>query len=99
MPTGMGKLPQSMPIPPDPPVAAVLPFTIGAQGGFGNAYGRLRFQEGARVSEIYGLVDGVGNSPIADSNPKYLMQFGNDFTYKAFAVTVLVVAGAIVAAT
>jgi TonB-linked SusC/RagA family outer membrane protein len=68
----------------------VLPFTIGAQGGFGNAYGRLRFQEGARVSEIYGLVDGVGNSPIADSNPKYLMQFGNDFTYKAFAVNVLV---------
>jgi TonB-linked SusC/RagA family outer membrane protein len=68
----------------------VLPFTIGAQGGFGNAYGRLRFQQDARVTEIYGLVDGVGNSPIADSNPKYLMQFGNDFTYKAFAVNVLV---------
>jgi TonB-linked SusC/RagA family outer membrane protein len=68
----------------------VLPFTLGAQGGFGNSYGRLRFQEGARVSEIYGYIDGVPNSPIGDANPKYLMQFGNDFTYKAFAFNVLV---------
>jgi TonB-linked SusC/RagA family outer membrane protein len=68
----------------------VLPFTLGAQGGFGNSYGRLRFQQGARVSEIYGYVDGVPNTPIGDANPKYLMQFGNDFTYKAFALNVLV---------
>jgi hypothetical protein len=68
----------------------VLPFTIGAEGGFGNAYGRLRFQEGFRVSQIYGLKDGVGNTPLADANPKYLMQFGNDFTYKAFSLNVLV---------
>jgi TonB-linked SusC/RagA family outer membrane protein len=68
----------------------VLPFTIGAQGGFGNAYGRLRFQQGARVSTIYGLKDGVGNTPLGDANPRYLMQFGNDFTYKAFAFNVLV---------
>jgi TonB-linked SusC/RagA family outer membrane protein len=68
----------------------VLPFTIGAEGGFGNAYGRLRFQEGYRVSQIYGLQDGVGNTPLADANPKYLMQFGNDFTYKAFSLNVLV---------
>jgi hypothetical protein len=72
----------------------VLPFTIGAQGGFGNAYGRLRFASGFRPTTIWGnsLVDGAvrGNTPLADANPKYLMQFGNDFTYKAFALNVLV---------
>ena len=68
----------------------MLPFTIGAEGGFGNAYGRLRFQEGHRVSEIYGNKDAIGNTPLADANPKYLMQFGNDFTYKAFSFNVLV---------
>ena len=72
----------------------VLPFTLGAQGGFGNAYGRLRFASGHRPTEIWGnsVVDGAvrGNTPLADANPKYLMQFGNDFTYKAFALNVLV---------
>jgi hypothetical protein len=68
----------------------VLPFTLGAQGGFGNSYGRLRFQQGKRVSAIYGYIDGVPNNQIGDANPKYLMQFGNDFTYKAFALNVLV---------
>jgi len=68
----------------------VLPFTIGAAGGFGNGYGQLRFVEGQRVSEIYGNADGVPNTPLGDANPKYLMQFGNDFTYKQFALNVLV---------
>ena len=68
----------------------VLPFTINSTGGFGNAYGRLRFASGNRVSTIWGAVDGVGNKPLADANPKYLMQFGNDFSYKAFALNVLV---------
>ncbi len=68
----------------------VLPFTINSTGGFGNAYGRLRFASGNRVSTIWGAVDGVGNIPLADANPKYLMQFGNDLTYKAFALNVLV---------
>jgi len=68
----------------------VLPFTINSSGGFGNAYGRLRFASGNRVSTIWGAKDGVGNIPLGDANPKYLMQFGNDFTYKAFALNVLV---------
>ena len=68
----------------------MLPFTINSSGGFGNAYGRLRFASGNRVSTIWGAKDGVGNIPLGDANPKYLMQFGNDFTYKAFAVNVLV---------
>ena len=68
----------------------VNPFTINSTGGFGNAYGRLRFASGNRVSTIWGAKDGVGNIPLADANPKYLMQFGNDFTYKAFALNVLV---------
>jgi TonB-linked SusC/RagA family outer membrane protein len=72
----------------------VLPFTLGAQGGFGNAYGRLRFATGYRPTTIWGnqVVNGAvkSNTPLADANPKYLMQFGNDFTYKAFALNVLV---------
>ena len=72
----------------------VLPFTIGAQGGFGNGYGRLRFATGYRPTTIWGNqnVDGTvtGNTPLADANPKYLMQFGNDFTYKALSLNVLV---------
>ena len=68
----------------------VLPFTINSSGGFGNAYGRLRFASGNRVSTIWGAKDGVGNIPLGDANPKYLMQFNNDFTYKAFALSVLV---------
>jgi TonB-linked SusC/RagA family outer membrane protein len=73
----------------------VQPFTTGtAAGGFGNAYGRLRFAPGHTVSTIWGnkLVDGktVSNQPLADANPKYLMSFGNDVAFGNFALNVLV---------
>jgi outer membrane receptor protein involved in Fe transport len=73
----------------------VQPFTTGtAAGGFGNAYGRLRFAPGHTVSTIWGnkIVNGatVGNQPLADANPKYIMSFGNDLTYKSFNFNVLV---------
>jgi len=73
----------------------VQPFTTGtAAGGFGNAYGRLRFAEGNTVTTIWGnkIVNGatVSNQPLADANPKYLMSFGNDLTYKALSLNVLV---------
>lgn len=73
----------------------VQPFTTGtAAGGFGNAYGRLRFAPGHTVTTIWGnkLVDGktVSNQPLADANPKYMMSFGNDFTFKALSLNVLV---------
>ena len=64
----------------------VQPFTTGtAAGGFGNAYGRLRFAPGHTVSTIWGnkIVNGstVGNTPLADANPKYVMSFINDMSY------------------
>ena len=73
----------------------VQPFTTGtAAGGFGNAYGRLRFAPGHSVSTIWGnkIVNGatVGNQPLADANPKYVMSFGNDVIYKSFNFNVLV---------
>ncbi len=73
----------------------VQPFTTGtAAGGFGNAYGRLRFAPGHTVTTIWGnkIVNGktVGNQPLADANPKYVMSFGNDFTFKSLNFNVLV---------
>lgn len=73
----------------------VQPFTTGtAAGGFGNAYGRLRFAPGHTVTTIWGnkIVNGstVGNQPLADANPKYIMSFGNDLTYKSLNFNVLV---------
>ena len=73
----------------------VRPFTTGtAAGGFGNAYGRLRFAPGHTVTTIWGnkIVNGgtVGNQPLADANPKYVMSFGNDLTYKSLNFNVLV---------
>jgi TonB-linked SusC/RagA family outer membrane protein len=73
----------------------VRPFTTGtAAGGFGNAYGRLRFAPGNTVTTIWGnkQVGGVttGNQPLADANPKYVMSFGNDFSYKSLNFNVLV---------
>ena len=73
----------------------VRPFTTGtAAGGFGNAYGRLRFAPGNTVTTIWGnkIVNGatVGNQPLADANPKYVMSFGNDLTYKSLNLSALV---------
>ncbi len=73
----------------------VLPFTIGAAGGFGNAYGRLRFEPGYSASQIYGnvkLADGSTKTgaPIADANPTYLMTFSNEFTWKRLSASILV---------
>jgi outer membrane receptor protein involved in Fe transport len=74
----------------------VLPFTIGAAGGFGNAYGRLRFQPGFPASQIYGnYTDPVTatvtpNFPIADANPTYLMTFSNEWTFKRVSLSAMV---------
>jgi TonB-linked SusC/RagA family outer membrane protein len=75
--------------------AGVQPFTTGtAAGGFGNAYGRLRFAPGHSVSTIWGntIINGstVGNTPLADANPKYVMSFGNDVSFGALNFNVLV---------
>ncbi len=76
--------------------AGVLPFTIGAAGGFGNAYGRLRFQPGFNASQIYGNYTNPAtktvtpNFPIADANPTYLMSFSNEWSYKRLSISALV---------
>ena len=73
----------------------VLPFTIGAAGGFGTAYGRLKFSPGNSVSAIYGNrqnADGTVSRDIvlADANPKFSMAFSNDLTWHNFRVGTVV---------
>lgn len=72
----------------------VQPFTTSSIGGFGNAYGRLRFTPGHTVTTIWGnkVINGatVGNQPLADANPKYVMSFGNDLSYKSLNFNFLV---------
>ncbi|HMI45437.1 MAG TPA: SusC/RagA family TonB-linked outer membrane protein, partial [Gemmatimonadaceae bacterium] len=74
--------------------AGVQPFTTSSIGGFGNAYGRLRFTPGHTVTTIWGnkVINGatVGNQPLADANPKYVMSFGNDLSYKSLNFNFLV---------
>ena len=73
----------------------VLPFTIGAAGGFGTAYGRLKFSPGNSVSAIYGNrqnADGTVSRDIvlADANPTYTMAFSNDLSWSNFRLGTLV---------
>ena len=73
----------------------MLPFTIGAAGGFGTAYGRLKFSPGASVSAIYGNMqrpDGsvARDTAIADANPKYQMAFSNDVSWGNFRLGTVV---------
>ena len=73
----------------------VLPFTIGAAGGFGTAYGRLKFSPGNSVSAIYGNrqnADGTVSRDIvlADANPYYTMAFANDLTWSDFRLGTVV---------
>lgn len=73
----------------------VLPFTIGAAGGFGTAYGRLKFSPGNSVSAIYGNrqnADGTVSRDIvlADANPYYTMAFANDLTWSNFRLGTVV---------
>lgn len=76
-------------------IEGVKPFTISAAGGFGNAYGRLRYAPGYSVSTIWGnqiQPDGSvrADTPLGDANPRYLMGFSNDFTYGNFAVNTVI---------
>jgi TonB-linked SusC/RagA family outer membrane protein len=77
-------------------VEGIRPFTTGtAAGGFGNAYGRLRYAPGYSVSTIWGnqiQADGSvrPDTPLGDANPQYLMGFGNDFTYGNFTLNTVI---------
>lgn len=71
--------------------AGVLPFFPPFGGGFGGAYGRLRFTEGYPVSMIFGnrIKNGavVGNQPLGDANARYTMNFTNDVQWRRFTFT------------
>ncbi len=73
----------------------VLPFTIGAAGGFGNAYGRLRFQPGFTASSVYGNYQDpitkkvTPNTKLGDANPRATISWGNEVTWKKWAVSML----------
>jgi TonB-linked SusC/RagA family outer membrane protein len=77
-------------------VEGIRPFTTGtAAGGFGNAYGRLRYAPGYSVSTIWGnqiQPDGKvrPDTPLGDANPRYLMSFGNDLSYGNFSLNTVV---------
>lgn len=68
-------------------IEGIRPFTTGtAAGGFGNAFGRLRYAPGYSVSTIWGnqpQPDGSvqADTPLGDANPHYTMGFGNDFRW------------------
>jgi TonB-dependent SusC/RagA subfamily outer membrane receptor len=71
----------------------VLPFSP-AGGGFGNAFGRIRFRPGYSVTKIYGnvtLPNGTvrSDTAIADANPRYMMSFSNDFSWRSLNLSVL----------
>jgi TonB-dependent starch-binding outer membrane protein SusC len=73
----------------------VNPFVLPtAARGFGNAYGYLRFTPGYTVSTIFGnkQINGVttANQRVGDANPRYTMQFSNDFTFGNLALNFLV---------
>ncbi len=75
--------------------AGVLPFTIGAAGGFGNSYGRLRFEPGYPASQIFGNyknADGTttAGKAIADANPTYLLTFSNEWSWKRLSLSAMV---------
>jgi TonB-dependent starch-binding outer membrane protein SusC len=64
----------------------VLPFALGAQGGFGTAYGRLKFTPGQSTSAIHGRAIRADktiaiDTVLADANPKFQMAFTNDVTW------------------
>jgi TonB-dependent starch-binding outer membrane protein SusC len=73
----------------------VLPFALGAQGGFGTAYGRLKFTPGQSTSAIHGRAvraDGTVaiDTVLADANPLFQMSFANDFTWGNWSLAGLV---------
>jgi hypothetical protein len=77
-------------------IAGIQPFTTGtAAGGFGNAFGRLRYAPGYSVSTIWGnYTDPVtgkvtADTPLGDATPQYIMGFGNDFTFGNWSLNTL----------
>lgn len=73
----------------------VLPFALGAQGGFGTAYGRLKFTPGQSTSAIHGRAqraDGTVaiDTVLGDANPRFQMAFSNDVTWGNWSAAALV---------
>jgi TonB-linked SusC/RagA family outer membrane protein len=70
----------------------VLPFRLGAEGGFGTAYGRLFFTPGKSTTAIYGnalRADGTvaRDTVLGDATPKFIMGFTNDVSWKSWSLS------------
>ena len=71
-----------------------VPDFVVASSGFGAQYGRSRIAKGQKATLIwankYRPDSTVVDTVIGDANPDFQMQFGNDVTYRAFTLNVLV---------
>jgi TonB-linked SusC/RagA family outer membrane protein len=75
-------------------VSLPVPAFVVPSSGFGAAYGRSRISPGYSTTAMWGNLlhaDGTTftDTVVGDATPKFTMQFGNDFTYKAFTLNVL----------
>jgi len=73
----------------------VLPFRLGAEGGFGTAYGRLFFSPGKSTSAIYGNAvrpngTQARDTILGDANPDFTKAFANDLSFKRFTLATVV---------
>ncbi len=50
-------------------------------GGFGNTLGTFRIEQGKVATAIYGIDGANGVSALGNSEPKFQMNFNNDFTF------------------
>lgn len=75
-------------------ISLPIPAFVVPNSGFGAGYGRARISPGYSTTAIWGnrtRADGTfADTVIGEATPKFTMQFGNDFTYKALALNVLV---------
>ncbi|MEP6691704.1 MAG: SusC/RagA family TonB-linked outer membrane protein, partial [Gemmatimonadaceae bacterium] len=73
-------------------VSLPVPAFVVPASGFGSGYGRSRISPGYSTTAIWGNLYRNGtftDTVIGDATPKFNMQFGNDFTWKALALNVL----------
>lgn len=70
--------------------AGVNPFRLGAEGGFGYAYGTIVYTPGHTATTIWGNKPGAKKVPVGDANPLFTMGFSNDVTFGSFTFSSLV---------
>ncbi|HEY2025403.1 MAG TPA: SusC/RagA family TonB-linked outer membrane protein [Gemmatimonadaceae bacterium] len=75
-------------------VSLPVPAFVVPSSGFGAGYGRARISPGYSTTAIWGNLthaDGTfADTVIGDATPKFTMQFGNDITWKALSLNLLI---------